>query len=229
MIHIFTTRAKKKYNLYLKDELRLEKDVQESKPEQSGHGAKQSSTKVQIASIWSKKGSSREARENGSRQQESVGHNHWVDHQGHVQQGSSAQSGEESESKEKSQSGWSVLAIIRCGMKRENQSNAKKAKEEASTLQKIGEKMGVSSGRGRHNCHCQTSVDTLQMSSDRSFTKSRKIVRIYRGLEDQRWFCDLTGFSRVKNRDFSLNQVIFRNRWLDHNVKWKIVTYDWIK
>ena len=114
---------------YLEQELGLEKQVQESQPEQGAQSAQQWSSKVQVTSIWGIQSRSGETSENDGREHKSIGNDSRINHDSHFQEWSCSQSREESESQQQSQSGTAILAIVRGCMKGENQTHAQESEQ----------------------------------------------------------------------------------------------------
>ena len=70
---------------YLEDELGLEKDVEESEPEEGGEAAHQGSAEEQVLAVGGEEGSSGESGEDHGRHHEGVGDDGGVDPDGEIE------------------------------------------------------------------------------------------------------------------------------------------------
>lgn len=159
----------------MKDELRLEKDVEESQPEQGGETADQGSAQEEILAIGSEQGSSGEGGEDHGRHQEGIGNDGRVDVHGEVQDGSGAESGQEGEPEEHGESEATVLSGVRSAVEGEDESESDESEEKSSSAKEIGEEVDVGSGRSRQDAHGQAGVHALQVSAHRGLPKIKKI------------------------------------------------------
>ena len=142
-----------------------EEDVEESQPEESGESRQESSAKIQILTIRSRKSSSSEAGEHDAGDHEGGGDDAGVHHHGQLQHGSHAQASQEPESQEHGESLTSVLTIVRSQEQSKCEASSQEREDDASALENVGEDMNIGSQSGGQHCHGERGVDILQVRS----------------------------------------------------------------